>query len=112
MANRRVHLVDNYFDQSSASQECLLWKANNVSSHLVFSPNETIMHTKSLVCVLVYQYLCEDRVFVIVFSHYACEIHLCSMCVRRDWPLAPAQMAKGESFSSGPTGMGLDSAFS
>ena len=82
MANHCVCLVDDYFDQSSASQECLSWKANNVSSHLVFSPNETITHTKSLVCIRVYQYLHEDRVFVIVFSHYAHEIHLpLYMCV-------------------------------
>ena len=32
--------------------------------------------------------------------------------MRRDWPSAPAQMAKGESSLSGLTGMGLDSAFS
>ena len=76
MADCRVCLVNNYFDQSSASQECLPWKANNILPHLVFSPNETIMHTKSLVCVQVYQYLREDRVFAIVFSHYAREIHL------------------------------------
>ena len=76
MADRCVRLVDNYLDQSSASQECLLWKANNISSHFVFSPNETITHTKSLVCVRVYQYLREDRVFAIVFSHYARKIHL------------------------------------
>ena len=76
MADCCVRLVNNYFDQPSASQECLPWKANNVSSHLVFSPNETITHTKLLVCVQVYQYLREDRVFAIVFSHYACEIHL------------------------------------
>ena len=82
MADCRVRLVDNYFDQPSASQECLLWKANNVSSHLVFSPNETITHTKSLVCVRVYQYFRKDPVFVIVFSHYAHEIHLpLYMCV-------------------------------
>ena len=112
MADRHVRLVDNYFDQSSASQECLPWKANNVSSHLVFSPNETIMHTKSLVCIQVYQYLREDPVFAIVFSHYVREIHLRSTCVCRDWPSAPARMAKGESSLSGSMEMGLDPAFS
>ena len=76
MADCCVRLVDDYFDQPSASQECLPWKANYISSHLVFSPNETITHTKSLVCVWVYQYFCEDRVFTIVFLHYVCEIHL------------------------------------
>ena len=76
MANHCVHLVNDYFDQSSASQECLPWKANNILSHLVFSPNETITHSKSLVCIQVCKYLREDRVFMIVFSQYACEIHL------------------------------------
>ena len=76
MANHCVHLVNDCFDQSSSSQECLLQKTNNVSSQLVLSPNETITHSKSLVCIQMGKYFREDRVLTIVFLHYACEIHL------------------------------------
>ena len=76
MANCRVHLVDDYFDQSSASQECLPRKTNDILSQLVFSPNETIAHSESLVCIWKGKYFQEDRVFTIVFSDYACKVHL------------------------------------
>ena len=76
MANHHVCLVDNYFDQSSASQECLLWKTDNISSQLVFSPIETIVYSKLLVCIQMGKYFHEDRVFMIVFLHYAYKIDL------------------------------------
>ena len=76
MANPHVCLVNDYFNQSSPPQECLLRKTDNIVFHLVFSPNKTILHSKLLVCIWVGEYLCNNRVYVIVSSHEACEVHL------------------------------------
>ena len=71
-----MHLVNDYFDQPPPLQEHLLGKADDVSSHLVFSPNETIMHSEVLVCIQIREYFCKDRVYTIVSSHNMCKVHL------------------------------------